>query len=198
MDGGWPQAGAQRRAAGDAFVGAADSAGRKRLLLSGCRRAAGQHIVLGAGAGGACLSGHYFYPLRLDAGSPGTGETQRGTGNPAAARACAGSRLFTARLAARARAAVLRHCAGAGVRVCAGVADQVHGGHPDRRQQPHRGVALSGKRAALLPPPPQPLAAFPHDGLGSLQAHQRCIRPLGGGRCTGAAGGHFEKGVRKL
>lgn len=57
--------------------------------------------------------------------------------------------------------------------VCAGAADQVHGGHPDRRQQPHRGAALSGKQTALLPPPPQPLAAFPHDGHGSLQAHQR-------------------------
>ncbi|MFR9068262.1 MAG: hypothetical protein ACLVJH_16745 [Faecalibacterium prausnitzii] len=41
------------------------------------------------------------------------------------------------------------------------------------RQQPHRGAAVSGKRTALLPPSPQPLAALPHDGHGSLQAHQR-------------------------
>ena len=39
--------------------------------------------------------------------------------------------------------------------------------------QPHRGAAVSGKRTALLPPSPQPLAALPHDGHGSLQAHQR-------------------------
>ena len=122
---------------------------------------------------GACLSGGGLSPLQLDAEQLEAGNTQRGTEDPAAARACAGGRLFAARLAARARAAVLRHYAGAGVRVCAGVADQVHGGHPDRRQQPHRGAAVSGKRTALLPPSPQPLAALPHDGHGSLQAHQR-------------------------
>ncbi len=48
MDGGRPQAGAQRRTGDTAFAGAADGAGRKRLLLSGRRGAAGQHPVLGA------------------------------------------------------------------------------------------------------------------------------------------------------
>ena len=198
MDGGRPQAGTQRRTGDTAFAGAADSAGRKRLLLSGRRGAAGQHPVLGGEAGGACLSSGGLSPLQLDAEPLEAGNTQRGTENPVAARACAGGRFFAARLAARARAAVLRHYAGAGVRVCAGAADQVHGGYPDRRQQPYRGAALSGKRAALLPPPPQPLAAFPHDGHGPLQAHQRPIRPLGGRCRTGAAGGHFKKGVRQL
>lgn len=94
MDGGRPQAGAQRRTGGVAFAGAADSAGRKRLLLSGCRGAAGQHPVLGGEAGGACLSGGGLSPLQLDAEQLEAGNTQRGTEDPAAARACAGGRLL--------------------------------------------------------------------------------------------------------
>lgn len=69
-------------------------------------------------AGGACLSGGCLSPLQLDAEPLEAGNTQGGTENPAAARACAGGRLFAARLAARARAAVLRHYAGAGVCMC--------------------------------------------------------------------------------
>ena len=62
MDGGRPQAGTQRRTGDTAFAGAADSAGRKRLLLSGRRGAAGQHPVLGGEAGGA--------PVRLCSFAP--------------------------------------------------------------------------------------------------------------------------------
>ena len=94
MDGGRPQAGAQRRTGDTAFAGAADGAGRKRLLLSGRRGAAGQHPVLGGEAGGACLSGSCLSPLQLDAEPLEAGNTQRGTEDPAAARACAGGRLF--------------------------------------------------------------------------------------------------------
>ena len=111
MDGGRSQAGAQRRTGGVAFAGAADSAGRKRLLLSERRRAAGQHLFWGAKLVGLAYLAAAFLRCSWTL-SNWKQETPKEELKTLLLLALAPAAGFCCKAGCRARAAVLRHYAG--------------------------------------------------------------------------------------